>query len=36
MDACRKIWFETPAQIAGQIATIVGTFLGIVAALAFL
>ena len=23
MDACRKIWFETPAQIAAQAAAIV-------------
>lgn len=36
MDACKKIWFYTPAQIAGQIAAIVAMFIGIVAALAFL
>ena len=34
MDACKKIWFYTPTQIAGQIAGIIaiaaGMFLSIV------
>lgn len=36
MDACKRIWFYTPAQIAGQLAVIIAGFVGIVAALAFL
>ena len=36
MDACKKIYFRTPAQTAGQIAAIIAMFAGIVAALAFL
>jgi hypothetical protein len=24
MDACKKIWFYTPAQLAGQLAAIIG------------
>lgn len=36
MDACKKVWFHTPAQIAGQIISIIAMFLGILAALVFL
>ena len=36
MDACKKIWFETPGQIAGQIAVTIAMFIGIVLALCFL
>lgn len=36
MDACKKIWFYTPAQTAGQIAAIIGSFIFIVAALVLL
>jgi hypothetical protein len=36
MDACKKIRFYTPAQIAGQIAGIAAMFAGIVSALVFL
>lgn len=31
MDACKKIWFYTPAQIAGQIAAIIGMGAGMLA-----
>lgn len=31
MDACKKIWFYTPAQTAGQIAAIVAMFAGMIA-----
>jgi hypothetical protein len=24
MDACKKIWFYTPAQLAGQLVRIIG------------
>lgn len=36
MDACKKVWFHTPAQIAGQIAGIIAMSAGILAALVFL
>ena len=36
MDQCLKIWFYTPAQLAGQLFAIIAGFIGIVAALAFL
>jgi hypothetical protein len=36
MDACKKIYFHTPAQTAGQIAAIVAMSIGIVAALVLL
>lgn len=36
MDACKKIWFYTPGQTAGQIAAIIAMFAGIIAALVFL
>lgn len=31
MDACKKIWFYTPAQTAGQIAGIIALFAGMLA-----
>lgn len=31
MDACKKIWFYTPAQTAGQIAAIIAMFAGMLA-----
>jgi hypothetical protein len=36
MDACKKIRFYSPAQIAGQIAAIAAMYAGIVSALVFL
>lgn len=36
MDACRKIYFFTPAQTAAQIAGIIGLGAAMVAALIFL
>lgn len=36
MDACKKIWFYTPAQLAAQLAALVSMFAGILAALVFL
>lgn len=31
MDACMKIWFYTPAQLAAQAAGIVGIFAALLA-----
>lgn len=31
MDACRKIWFYTPAQTAAQIAAIIGMYAALLA-----
>lgn len=36
MDACKKVWFYTPAQYAAQIAGIIAISAGILAALVFL
>lgn len=31
MDACKKIWFYTPAQYAGMIAGLIATAAGLLA-----
>lgn len=31
MDACRKIWFYTPAQTAAQIAALIGLYIALIA-----